>query len=381
MGVRHDAATFPDWLPLMDMPAHPAQAQRRELRRPRGMRALFRSLRGGPGHPGAPSDHFDGERFFNPDGGEGRSFRDFLKWRRTAQSTPWPQWVENRARPAPPAHVEAGEIALTFVNHITFLIQLPGLNVLTDPVYAERASPFRRVGPKRVRAPGLAFEALPPIHLVLVSHNHYDHLDIDTLVRLENAHRPRVVTGLGNRSFLESFGLTRVDELDWWQGGQVGGAAVTYVPAKHWSARSGRNRNRTLWGGFWLSAGGREIYFAGDTGYGPLFSDIRARCGSPDLALLPIGAYEPRWFMAPQHMDPQEAVRAHLDLGAHVSVGTHFGCFKLTDEGIDDPLVALAAAREREGVAPESFQAMETGETRIFGRSEARSEAHQKTRS
>lgn len=338
------------------------------MRRPRGLRALIRSLAGGPGYRGARSDHFDGERFFNPDGAAGRSFRDFLRWRRTAQSTPWPSWVENRAHPALPERLAAGEVALTFVNHITFLIQLPGLNVLTDPVYGERASPFRRAGPRRVRRPGLELEALPPIHLVLVSHNHYDHLDIDTLVRLEQAHRPLVLTGLGNRAFLESFGLARVRELDWWESAAAGGAFATFVPARHWSARSGPNRNRTLWGGFWLRAGERALYFAGDTGYGRLFTDIRARCGSPDLALLPIGSCEPRWFMAPQHMNPEDAVRAHLDLAARVSVGTHFGCFKLTDEGIDDPLVALEAARKQLGVAPEAFQVLETGETRVFGR-------------
>ncbi|MGH8258903.1 MAG: hypothetical protein ACREUG_04360, partial [Steroidobacteraceae bacterium] len=158
----------------MDVPSQPSRPARRRLRRPRGLRALIRSLGGGPGHAGERSDHFDGERFFDPAGSAGRTFRDFLRWRRTAQRKPWPRSVENRARPAPPALLGLGEVALTFINHVTFLIQLPGLNILTDPVYAERASPFRRVGPKRVRAPGLAFEALPPIHLVLVSHNHYD---------------------------------------------------------------------------------------------------------------------------------------------------------------------------------------------------------------
>ncbi|MGH8261481.1 MAG: MBL fold metallo-hydrolase, partial [Steroidobacteraceae bacterium] len=191
-------------------------------------------------------------------------------------------------------------------------------------------------------------------------------LDIDTLVRLEKAHGPRVLTGLGNRAFLRSFGLERVEELDWWQDAQTDGGSATFVPAKHWSARSGRNRNRTLWGGFLLNVGGRKILFAGDTGYGPLFGEMRERCASPDIALLPIGAYEPRWFMQPQHMNPEEAVRAHLDLGARVSVGMHFGCFQLTDEGIDDPIVELDDARRRFGVTPEQFQVLEIGETRVY---------------
>jgi L-ascorbate metabolism protein UlaG (beta-lactamase superfamily) len=327
---------------------------------------LLRSLRGGPGHQGAPSDHFDGRLFFNPDSSAGRSFRDLLRWRRTARSKPWPEWVANRATPALPTSLDPGQIAVTFVNHITFLIQVRGVNILTDPVYSQRASPLNWIGPKRVRAPGLAFDELPPIHVVLVTHNHYDHLDVDTLVRLEQVHRPHFVTSLGNRPFLREFGLQTVDELDWWQSVAAAGASITLTPAQHWSARSGRNRNRTLWGGFNVRAADRQLFFAGDSGYWKHFRAVRERLGRPDLALLPIGAYEPRWFMAPQHMNPEEAVRAHLDLQSRVSIATHFGCFKLTDEGIDDPVIELASARRLHGVSAETFQVLETGETRIF---------------
>jgi L-ascorbate metabolism protein UlaG (beta-lactamase superfamily) len=352
------------------MESSPASKADRTVPPPRrrsGVRDLLISLAGGPGYRGAPSDHFDGEHFFNPDASAGRSFADFLRWRRTAQTRSWPQWVENRVQPNLPSVLRPGQIALTFINHITFLAQFRGLNVLTDPVYSERVSPFRRFGPKRVRAPGLAFEALPPIDLVLVSHNHYDHLDIDTLVRLEETHHPCFVTSLGNEAFLRQFGLTRVHELDWWQPIEVAGAQVVMTPAQHWSGRSGRNRNRTLWGGFVVRASGRQLFFAGDTGYWKHFRAIRERLGRMDLALLPIGAYEPRWFMGPQHMDPADAVQAHRDLEPEVSIGTHFGCFQLTDEGIDDPVIELAAARERRGVSPDSFQVLETGETRLFG--------------
>lgn len=328
-----------------------------------GAYATRRSLRGGPGYRGPKSDHFDGRTFFNPDASAGRSFGDFLRWQRTSRPTPWPRWVENRAVPSLPAALEPGGIALTFVNHITYLLQFRGLNLLTDPVYSERVSPVQWSGPRRVRAPGLAFEALPRIDVVLVSHNHYDHLDLDTLRRLDAGHRPLFLTGLGNRAFLEEHGLGQVRELDWWDSSAQLGARFTYTPAQHWSGRGISGRNRSLWGGFAIEADGRKVFFAGDTGYWRHFRDLRARMGIMDLALLPIGAYEPRWFMGEQHMNPEEAVRAHLDLEARLSVGTHYGCFQLTDEGIDAPLHALDAARRQHGVPPARFRALETGET------------------
>lgn len=330
-------------------------------------REVLLSMAGGPGHQGPPSDHFDGQLFHNREGGAGRTLWELLRWRWTAQTRPWPAWVENRAHPALPASLARGEVALTFINHITFLIQIQGLNVLTDPVYSERASPFLSLGPRRHRAPGLPFDDLPPIHLVLVSHNHYDHLDLPTLSRLARVHRPVFVTGLGNRAFLTQFAIPDVHELDWWESLKVQGADVSFTPAQHWSGRGGGStRNRTLWGGFNLCAGGARVFFAGDTGYGSHFREIRERYGRPDIALLPIGAYEPRWFMGPQHMNPEDAVLAHRDLEAEVSIGTHFGCFQLTDEGIDDPVTDLIAARACHGLHPEHFQVLETGETRLF---------------
>ncbi len=330
-----------------------------------GAYATRRSLRGGPGHRGPSSDHFDGEVFrnLNPESTAGRSFADFLRWQRTGRPTPWPRWVENTAIPEPAGRLGPGELVLTFVNHITYLLQLNGLNLLTDPVYSERVSPVAWSGPRRVRAPGLAFEQLPPIDVVLVSHNHYDHLDVETLRRLEDGHRPLFLTGLGNRAFLEEHGLGRVRELDWWEGTVHGDARFTFTPAQHWSGRGLSGRNRTLWGGFVVECSAMRNYFAGDTGYWRHFRDIRERIGIVDLALLPIGAYEPRWFMRDQHMDPDEAVRAHLDLEARTSVGTHYGCFQLTDEGIDQPLLDLETARQRHGVSPARFRALETGET------------------
>jgi L-ascorbate metabolism protein UlaG (beta-lactamase superfamily) len=335
------------------------------LRLATGAYATRRSIAGGPGHRGPPSDHFDGTVFRNqnPASTAGRSLGDFLKWQRTSRATPWPRRVANRARPDLPVSLEKGGIAFTFVNHITYLVQFRGLNVLTDPVYSERVSPVQWSGPRRVREPGLAFDALPTVHTVLVSHSHYDHLDVDTLVRLEHAHRPLFLTGLGNRAFLEDHGLGRVRELDWWESVEHEGHRYTYVPAQHWSGRALSGRNRTLWGGFVIESDGRKVYFAGDTGYWDHFRQIRARCGRMDVAMLPIGAYEPRWFMKDMHMNPDDAVRAHLDLEATLSIGTHYGCFQLTDEGIDEPLRELAVARERHGVRDTDFVALETGAT------------------
>jgi L-ascorbate metabolism protein UlaG (beta-lactamase superfamily) len=352
--------------PTLPSATSPATTRSKTQVRRWRIRDVLHSLKGGPGYDGPQSDHFNGQLFFNPDGPAGRSFKDFLRWQRTQQRRRWPEWVENSAQPALPESLATGQIALTFINHITFLLQFNGLNVLTDPVYSQRVSPFRSVGPGRVRDPGLAFEALPPIHLVLITHNHYDHLDIETLLRLDQAHSPRFVTGLGNRAFLAEFGIHAVDELDWWQNVATAGADVTLTPAQHWSSRGPRNRNRTLWGGFIVRASGQQVYFAGDTGYSPHFRQVHERVGRVDLALLPIGAYEPRWFMRDQHMNPDDAVRAHLDLDAKVSVATHFGCFQLTDEGIDDPPLELAAACERLGVSTDAFQVLETGETRLF---------------
>ncbi len=263
-----------------------------------------------------------------------------------------------RARSAP------GEGAITFVNHATLLIQLPQLTVITDPVFSDRPSPVSFAGPRRVHAPGVAFEQLPRIDLVFVSHNHYDHLDLPSLRRLALRHAPLFVTGLGNGAFLRQQGIARVVELDWWQQTLLHGARVVFTPAQHWSDRGWRSRNRTLWGGMWLSVDDCQLFFAGDSGYSPVSRSMRAQLGAPDVALLPIGCYEPRWFMCEQHMNPEEAVRAHLDLQARVSIGCHYGCFRLTDEAIDDPVIELEAARRKLAVPAEAFHAPQPGETR-----------------
>jgi L-ascorbate metabolism protein UlaG (beta-lactamase superfamily) len=323
---------------------------------------LPQSLRGGPGYHGPASDHFDGRRFFNPGAAAGRPFSDFLRWQFTRRAVAWPRQVVYAHQPTASTSIAPEEMVLTFINHVTFLIQLPELSLLTDPVFSERASPVQWAGPRRVHAPGLAFEQLPPIDLVFVSHNHYDHMDLPALKLLAARHAPLFLTGLGNGAFLRQQGITPVVELDWWEETSLRGVQLAFTPAQHWSSRGPGGRNHTLWGGLWLTTPRRSLYFAGDTGYSPWFAELRRRHGSPELALLPIGAYEPRWFMCGQHMNPDDAVRAHLDLGAKASIGMHFGCFQLTDEAIDEPVRALERALRERGVDAGAFHAPQPGE-------------------
>ena len=312
------------------------------------------------------SDHCDGNRFFNPHAVTGRTWREVLRWARTRERTAWPASVPLVRQTPPPPRVEPGQATVTFIGHSTFLIRTARTVAITDPVFTSHAGPLGRFGPKRVRPPALAPADLPAVDLVLLSHNHYDHLQPSSLAGLEGA---ATVTALGvtqyfPRAPLDSRGRVRVQELDWWQDARVGDASVTAVPAQHFSARTPWDKNRTLWCGFVLEVDGIAIYFAGDTGYSrPQFAEIGARFPRLDVALLPIGAYEPRWFMTPMHMNPDEAVRAHLDVNPRLSIGMHFGTFQLTDEGIDEPLRALERARQSHGVTPEAFRVLEFGET------------------
>ena len=312
------------------------------------------------------TDHFDGRRFFNPNGANGQPVWMVPR----LLLTPWTRWpselpVEPRRPPSP----GPDEVVVTFVGHATFLIQAAGTNVLIDPVYSRRASPFSFAGPRRARAPGVRFDDLPAISLVLLSHNHYDHCDLGTLQLLERRFHPPVVTPLGNGRLLRSAGFRQVEELDWWQPASAAPVPITLTPAQHFSARGPFDRNRALWGGFLIEVGGLRILHAGDSGYGPHFRQIAERLGPIDLALLPIGAYEPRWFMKDIHMNPAEAVQAHLDLAARQSIAMHFGTFQLTPEGIDEPVRGLADALRERGVAAQRFRILDVGESfRLDGR-------------
>ena len=313
--------------------------------------------------PHPKSDHCDGTRFFNPGPPEARGLRDLLRWRRENNRAPWPAWVEDPPFPPPP-DCPPGHAAITFIGHASFLLRLGGLAILADPVFSDRCSPVQWAGPRRVRRPGLALDALPPIDLVLLSHNHYDHMDLPSLRRLHARDAPRIVTTLGNAGTLARAGLGGVDELDWWQSARHGAVEVTATPARHFSRRSPGDSNRSLWAGFMLRVAGGGLLFAGDSGAGPHWAEIRERLGAPGVALLPVGAYEPRWFMAPVHMNPAEAVDAHFALGARRSIGMHFGTFQLTDEAIDAPAEALAAATAARGAA-DAFGLLGCGETAV----------------
>ncbi len=316
-----------------------------------------------PGWRGPESDHFDGRRFFSP-GNPSRmgGLRSFLRFLITRKPVRWPAYRDEPAGPAPPRSVRNGNLRVTFVNHATVLLQLDGINVLTDPIWSRRASPFAFLGPGRVRPPGIRFEDLPRIDAVLLSHNHYDHLDVPTLRRLRSSHpSARIFAGLGVREFLSKAGIGNVEELDWWREADISGVRLVCLPSRHFSGRGTVDRNVTLWCAWALEGSGGRIYFAGDTAYGPHFREAGKRLGPFRLAVLPIGAYAPRWFMGPVHENPEEAVRAMKDLRAAEAIGIHFGTFQLTDEGVDEPIADLETALAKEDPRPH-FRALGFGE-------------------
>lgn len=321
-------------------------------------------------YTGPISDHFDGARFLNPAGEPetDRSFSDLLRWRRSAPDNPWPSLVEV-APVTPDARVEG--LRVTMVGHATLLIQIAGLNILTDPVWSDRASPLTFAGPRRVTAPGVELNALPPIDTILLSHNHYDHLDMASLKALHARHDPLIITPLGNDAIVHRhLPKARIQAGDWGDCFDIAPEAKAHiVPALHWSSRGPRDRRMALWGGFMLEAAGKRIYFAGDTGYGTgnIFRTIGARFGAVDLAILPIGAYDPRWFMGAQHCDPEEAIRIMVDVGAKAAIGMHWGTFKLTDEDRVDPERRLAEGLIAHGIEPARFRALHPADVVDFG--------------
>jgi len=281
--------------------------------------------------------HFDGKRFYNPDAPQPAGFVDLLRWQLTRRPEPSPDFISDVEQSTPPPRVEGSGLRITLVNHSTALLQQHGFNILTDPIWSERAGPMSWAGPRRRRKPGVAFENLPSIDAVLISHNHYDHLDLPTLRRLSAREKCTFIVPIGVARLLRSQNIGPAHELDWGGSLSLQGFTIHSVPAMHFSARGIFDRNKTLWCGYLIECQEKLVYFAGDTAFGAHFAQIREKFGSPHLALLPIGAYEPRWFMSPVHMAPDEAIRAHEILAARTSIGIHHGTFKLTDEGIDTP--------------------------------------------
>jgi L-ascorbate metabolism protein UlaG (beta-lactamase superfamily) len=321
-----------------------------------------------PAYQGEVSAHFDGKRFSNRDNSD-KSAWELLKfgWGSLFNAASWPEEVEIQAGTVAQPRVYDG-ISVTFVNHSTFLIQADGLNILTDPIFSSRASPFQALGPKRVHRPGIAMADLPPIDLILISHNHYDHLDKASLQQLSARQQtpPLILAGLGNGRYFSSIGLDRHRDMDWLDSVEMGAIEIVFTECRHSSGRGLSDQKRTLWGSFVIKTSRGSIYFAGDTGYGPHFADAALSHGPFVLSLLPIGAYEPRDFMEAVHLNPADAVQAHLDLESEQSIGIHFGTFQLTYEAIDQPLIDLQLALQQAGVDPAKFGTLAPGESRLI---------------
>jgi L-ascorbate metabolism protein UlaG (beta-lactamase superfamily) len=315
-------------------------------------------------YSGPPSDHFDGQRFFNPHHpNTDRSPLQLLRWRFGGKRATWPATIPGR-HVVPERRVDG--LRITMIGHATVLIQAARLNLLVDPVWSERASPFGFAGPKRVNAPGVAFEQLPPIDFVLLTHNHFDHLDMPTMQRLWARDRPRIIAPLGNDAVVaRSRPEIGVETRDWRERVEIGGDATVWLhPANHWSARGIADQRMALWCGYVIATPVGTVYVAGDTGYGDgrIFLEVAERHPVVDVAVLPIGAYAPRWFMKDQHVNPAEAVRIMQDCGARQALGVHWGTFHLTDEARSDPAEALTEALEQAGIEPARFLPLEPGQ-------------------
>ncbi len=332
----------------------------------------------------SPNPYYDAARRHHRPHGFNNNYVDnrligegFLRWQlERAQSRLPADRAERVPRVSPNlAYLQANrdDLTITWIGHATALWQVSGLNILTDPHFTERASPVSFAGPRRQTPPAISLNDLPRIDAVLISHNHYDHLDRDTVRALaaQSGGPPLFVVPLGLDRWFSSEGISTVKALDWWESVHLGSTRIHLVPAQHWSARSPFDRHETLWGGFVVSGQGKQLYYAGDTGYSQDFRDIQARFGNMDFAQLPVGCYEPRWFMGNQHVDPPEAIRIHRDVGARISMGVHWGTFRLCDDPVDAPLDLLPPALAAAGVAPGEFILPALGQTLVLQRARA----------
>lgn len=323
------------------------------------------------------SDHFDGVRYFNPHAPQappsppGQAAKWLWKWIFRTHWSQWPRQTDFLPGEPPVSRAQEGSLYITPIGHGTFLIQIDGVNILTDPIWSERCSPLSWVGPKRKHEPGIRFEDLPPVDAVVVSHNHYDHLDLPTLRRLANKGMPRAIVPLGNIDDMQSSGIPTVDELDWWQSVRLSSnVTITLVPAQHYSARTLWDKNQSLWGGFVISGPSGNVFYSGDTGYGPHFQEIARRFSPIRVALLPIAPFRPSQAGDPTqgyrriiHMGPADAVQAHLDLGTPVSIAAHFQVFQLGFDGFNDAVDELVASLKEHHLKPDVFIAPVFGQT------------------
>jgi L-ascorbate metabolism protein UlaG (beta-lactamase superfamily) len=315
-----------------------------------------------PAYKGPVTDHFDGKKFINPGGVEAKGFKDIFKWMREGRSPR--EWKEDLT---PPVHQKLkesknGECTITFINHSTFLIQMDGLHILTDPVWSKYASPFQFTGPKRMKQPGLNINSLVKVDYVLLSHNHYDHLDLKALKQLERLYSPEFITALGVDLFLINKGIRNVKSIDWWQNIQLQQINLCGTPAQHFSSRGLFDRNRTLWCGFTLKSKNYNIYYVGDSGYGPFFQEIGDRLGPFDASIIPIGAFKPEWFMQPIHVNPTQALQIHADVKSKRSIACHFGTFPLADDNMDEPEKLLQQGLKLNGFKNGDFVSLGNGQ-------------------
>jgi N-acyl-phosphatidylethanolamine-hydrolysing phospholipase D len=314
--------------------------------------------------------HHTENGFRNIDYNDTVGFVDFLKWQ---WERLWNGPSQKRDYNFPlakndPAYLKSNgnKTTVTWIGHATVLLQVNGKTILTDPQFSGRASPFQWIGPKRVVPPGVALEDLPRIDIVVISHDHYDSLDAGTITNLfqrQGGEKTTFFVPLGLKKWFRDLGVTNVRELDWWDVEHLDGLEIIAVPVHHWSKRIFTSRNQTLWAGWVIRSIGFSFFFAGDSGYTELFKEIGRRFGPFDLAAIPIGAYEPRWFMRPHHMNPNEAVQVHLDVGSKKSIGIHWGTFELTDEPLDEPPKRLEQARKERNVSYGDFVVFKHGET------------------
>lgn len=306
---------------------------------------------------GPISDHFDGRTFYYSTDKNRIHYPtlDLISVGFVTVMHPWPKPLPNPSYYDTSRYYSSGKIKVTFINHATTLVQTPQMNFLLDPVFSYRVSPFKWIGPARVKPPGIDFKDLPKIDVVMISHNHYDHMDEATLKDLDQTFHPLFIVPLGNKTLMNHFGITNVIEMDWWQMIHYKQANISFLPARHNARRGLFDFDRSLWGSYGIEVAKKRIYFAGDTGYADHFKAIRKRWGRPDFSLIPIGAYQPRQILKFYHLNPQDAVKVHLDLDSRVSMGVHWGAFQLSAESYLQPIEDLNMARKHANVEEKAF--------------------------
>jgi L-ascorbate metabolism protein UlaG (beta-lactamase superfamily) len=326
--------------------------------------SIFLGACGNPYYQGPKTDHFDGERFSAPEPIEKKNWLAVAKWRFSSKPAKWPEHVDIQTD-KPPAHVQGDELRVTFVNHATILIQTQGMNILTDPVWSERVSPISFIGPKRVNEPGIQWNDLPKIDVVLISHAHYDHLDLPTVKKLVKRDDPLFIVPLGVDTIIHGkVKQARTKAIDWSQSITENKVTIHAEPTQHWSARTPFDNSMSLWASYILQFGDEKLYFSGDTGYasGKIFKEIGKKYGPIRFAMIGIGAYEPRWFMKDSHIAPFEAVQIYQDINAEYAMPMHFGTFQLSDEGRDQPVQDLNTALDKAGISKQKFKALWPGQ-------------------